>query len=909
MAMTPRFQSPGPTDAMRGKKSFRMTPFSLDVGAPTELDQGDAATLAPQSFSDMVNLDIGKMNGSPADKADDGFYANLISQIDPVELAGLAQSLSEALERDIQSNKEADELLAKAMSDLGFDRTKDERSEPFPGASAVVHPMFAQSVVSLASRAMRELMPPGGPAKPNITGKQSKERIEKSERAATFLNWQVTEQCPEYRTEYEKMLVVLGLSGDTVRKLYWDDDYNRPRSEFISSDQFVVPYGTTDLHSCPRYTHILYLFKDQTESYMDSGLWARVDIPPPQVPTRSKAKEKSDKIANQSPSEDTQDQQYEFAEMHVDIAFNSLPDYEENPEPEETEPVDGAALQMPEQGAEVVDLANLTAPNSDEMVSLPGTINTNDNNPEDQQVTGATDAPVARRKRPYIFTFDRQSKKVVAVRRNWKKNDDKARKRVWFIHYKLFPWVGWRGIGLYHLIGGLQRSATGALRALLDSAAIKTMPAGLRLKGARTSGTVIKFKPLDFVEVDAPGATDIRQVAMPLPFSGPDMVMFELLGFLVTNGTNFADVALQKVAEQNPNMPVGTTMALIEEGARVYNAIHTRLHFAQKEELRLLAELNYENLEDETIAEAFGGELVVSRDDFAGDVGIVPVSDPDVSNQMQRLARSDALLNLAIKAKELGVSANLQMAFKMSAKAIGSQEADELFPDDPQAQPLDPISELMALVKGRPVDAFPGQNHKAHIAFMRAIAQNPQYQPMIEAVAPQFAALGQSHLIFSIKQDIEAQLGFSLDQLAQSNPEGLNQISGEIAKAAAQLSTEDFFGIPTNSSIDNAAKLTEVARQEIAADQQKHRLKLINDREIENARLVAKREELLMELIAKIVMKMVEVDSQTERDAAKMADAVTARTETLMLSVAKMLSDKQERATDRKIKANGGNRK
>lgn len=887
------------------KKAFAATPFQMDVGSPYQGPEDDAAAaLNPVSMSEMVPLNLGALNGAPADQNDDSFYKNLADEIEgsnKTKLDGFINTLMQAVERDVETYSELDEVQARGIEEMGFDRSNDKRTEPFPGASAAIHPMLAQAVTELVSRAMKELMPPGGPARSKLYGKQTPVRQGKSTRATTYINWQLTEQCPEYRTEFEKMLTITAFTGDGTRKLYWDDDYNRPRSEFINSDQFIVPYGISDLETAPRYTHLMYLFEDQVEGYISGDLWRDVNLPKPTNASRSKTKEKSDKVTSQKPSSDDADAQYEIMEIHADAYFEGLgPDQMGDNKTEEPE---ARLQQKPEMTVEDApeSMVTLSALSGDGTAAEPES-----EAADTQTTTGTTDAGSgARKKKPFIITVERQSKKVLAIRRNWKQSDKKCRKRVWFMHYYLFPWTGWRGIGLWHMIGGLQKAATGSLRALLDAAILKSMPGGIRLKGSRTSGNEIRFRPLDYVEVDAPGATDIREVAMPLPFDGPSPVLFDLLGFLVQSGSMFASVATKPVAEMNPNAPVGTTLALIEEGGRVYNAIHARLHYSQKKELALLCELNYEHLDDKVTVEAFGNELVVSKEDFANDVGIVPVSDPEVSNQIQKMARSDTMLGLMERAKAQGVNANMQLGYKNAARVVGNEDVDELFPDPQQAQPLDPVSELQALIKNQPVDAFPGQNHVAHVAFLRAISQNPQYQMMIQNIAPQFVALGHAHLVMAIKDEIEKRMGGKIPELPpgqEMSPQQQQQmqqlqsrVADAVADAAQKLPTMDIFGTDPSGGQGHEQQLAlilgKAAMEEIAAKREQTRITTEADLQKTAAQLAADKERFMMEMMVKLTLEYAKLDSAEERDAAKLAATVAQSTGQMMERVIRLMHD------------------
>lgn len=661
-----------------------------------------------------------------AEEPADDFYRNLAEDLGDEALSSLASKVIREERIDRESRQEWDDQLAKGLQQLGFDRSRDQRSDPFPGASAVTHPLLAQSIVDIHARLMKEMLPAKGPVDTQIIGQETPQKRDRATRIKDHMNYQLTIEVPEYRDETDSMFMLLGAAGSCFKLIYWDMGAKRLRVEFILPDDFVVPYGAKSLENAPRYTRRLHMFDGEASAMQRSGAW--LDIPlgsPSGDDDISRVREVSDRIQGEDKPGESEYDQHLFLEQHRDCDEPELVGMDDAPE--------GMAL-------------------------------------------------------PYIVTVHVGTGKVVAIRRNWKQPVEDAapdyRKRVWFIHYKFLPWMGFYGIGLLHLIGGLGIAATGALRAMMDAAAIRNAPGGLRLRGSRVNGTTLTYSPLEFTEVDAPGVRKIQDIAMPYPQNPSDPAMFQLLGFLTQEGAKFASVTTQAIQDGTNNGPVGTTLALIEQGSMVYSDIHARQHYSAGKEFQLIADLNHEHLDDEVNFRVFGGENVISWQDYSGEVNVVPVSDPSIFSQAQRAARAQAELQLAEKASQMGVPVNLPLAFRNVAETLNLPDTDELFPEPQQAQPLDPVSEVQALKDGMPVKAFPGQAHDAHVQFLMSVAQDPKYQMLMPMIGPRLQALVADHLVLGMQADMA--LAMQQSGMMPQDPNQLAMIVAQIEQEQAQ---------------------------------------------------------------------------------------------------------------------------
>lgn len=792
--------------------------FALNVGSPTAGQAGPPDDTPMMDFSSALYGDAKAMM-----PGDDEHDANLAETIDAGELSRVAAELLEAIDRDIQGRKPLDELIAKAIRNLGFDRKTDVRSDYMEGGSGIIHPMLAMASVDFQARAMREIFPAAGPVKTEIVGDDSNADLRaKAERVKKLMNYQVTKECPEWRPSVDEMLMRLPIAGTAISKVPWDHINARPRRENVGLLDFICAVGTDSLQRSPRYTHRMRYWDAEVQEMMDAGFWREIDLPratDEEEDTETRDAERKPIGEDPTVATDGRDVQRQIYECHVEWEFESLEtaadeaDEIDDETAEEAEP--GADGSGEDQGIE----DEFSVPDIDEG---DGTIFAGGDT--DQRPTDPTEVAPAVQKTvlPYVVTIDKQSRQILAVRRNWAKDDPLRKKVVSFITRAMFPWNGIFGVGLFHLIGGLNTAATGALRALLDSAMVNNMPGGVKLRGSKTTAGRIQVQPMSFAEVDGPpGVVDIRQVLMPMPFGPPSPVLFQVMDYIVQAGMSFASVATQDLPTNAAQMAVGTMMAMIEEKGAVYSGVHERLHYAQAAELQLLHDLNGTYLEDAKTYRDFGGDMIAYRSDFDGTVDVLPVSDPTIFSQMQRSAKAQATLQLAQSAKADGVTVDMRAAYLNVAQTLNIQNFDTIFPEPDQAQPLDPVSEVAALLMGGAVQAFPGQAHQAHLDFLRATMADPQYAPLMAQIITRVQALAASHASLMRREEIEQAIGQPLPQPGQALPP---QVSMLIAQAAAQAAQDiakvrpplDQVEQQGQGAMDQAALITAQAQAKLA---------------------------------------------------------------------------------------------
>jgi hypothetical protein len=577
--------------------------------------------------------------------------ANLAQLLTPEERGALALELLEELRESERARQPFHDQMVRGIKALGFDRDKDKRSDPFPGASGVIHPAFAQAMVDMHARTAAQLSPASGPCRTVVLGKRSEEEIDRADRVARHINWQCTEQMREWQEEHDRLLMLVGAEGSSFKKLWYDPVLYRPRSQYIPSEYIVMPYSASDVMTSPIVGEKMLKTEQDVGEMMRSEFWLRHDIGAPCADVRTPISDALDQITGRfDPGNQIRRYAtYRYWECQCTRALGSK--------------IDGGRMGE------------------------------------------------------YLITVAESAQTVVAIRRHWRRDDRLRERRSMLQHYKLFPWAGPYGLGLWHLIGGLGQSATGALRALLDSAHWQNMPGGFRLAGSRLSGGTIQRRPGDYPEIQVPstGIKDIRSVIMPDPHTGPSQVLFELLGFLVETSEKFASIALQESAEGSANTPVGTTLARIDEGSRVYSEVFRRLHTAEGRELKEIFEIDKETIHQQMFYYTFT-EPEITIEDFRGGISIVPVSDPKSYSQLQRAMQADARLQLVLQAVQAGVEGiDMRAAFDAAAKALQLNDAAELFPKPKNPISADPFTENMAAMQGVPLAAKENQPHEEHM--------------------------------------------------------------------------------------------------------------------------------------------------------------------------------------------------
>ena len=527
--------------------------------------------------------------------------------------------------------------------------TYEERTQPFRGATGVTHPLLAEAATQFQAQAFNELLPPSGPVRTMVMGSETNDKVAQAQRVKTFMNFYITNVMEEYTPDMDQMLFYLPLAGSTFKKTYYDDTRGRAVSRFVPAENLIVPYETADLETCPNITQVVRMSLNDLRKRQLSGMYLDLEVLPAQKEL-SEIEGTIDRIDGIEPSQIDYD--CTILECHVDLDLEGYEDVDEDGEP-----------------------------------------------------TGI--------RVPYIVTMSLDNGQVLSIRRNYQEDDELKKKISYFTHYKFLPGFGFYGLGLIHTIGGLSRTATAALRQLIDAGTLSNLPAGFKARGLRIRDDDNPLQPGEFRDVDAPGGA-IRDSLMPLPFKGPDQTLFNLLGFVVQAGQRFATITDLKVGDGNSQAPVGTTIAMMEQGSRVMSAVHKRLHYAMRQEFKILARVMSESLPQEYPYSVSGGDQTIMAQDFDDRVDVIPVSNPNVFSQAQRIMLAQTKLQLAAQAPEMH---NMHEVFRDMYEALGVSDVDRLMKATPAEipEPLDPAQENINALDQLPMTAFEGQNHQAHI--------------------------------------------------------------------------------------------------------------------------------------------------------------------------------------------------
>lgn len=583
--------------------------------------------------------------------------------------------------------------------------TYEERSKPFRGATGVTHPLLAEAATQFQAQAFNELLPAGGPVRTSVIGAPTREKEQQARRVKEFMNYYITNVMEEYTPEFDQMLFYLPLAGSTFKKVYFDEALNRVVSKFVPAENLVVPYETSSLETCACITNVISMPLNQLRKLQVSGFYKDVPV----LPGQEVGDELTDEIDNiQGVKASNISHDVTLLEFHVEL---DLPGFE--------------------------DIDEL----SDE--------------------TGI--------KLPYIVTVVENSGVVLSVRRNFAEDDEERKKIQYFVHYKFLPGFGFYGLGLIHTIGGLSRTATAALRQLIDAGTLSNLPAGFKARGMRIRDDSEPLQPGEFRDVDAPGGA-IRESLMALPFKGPDTTLMQLLSFVVDAGRRFATITDLKVGDGNQNAPVGTTVAMLEQGTRVMSAVHKRLHYAMRQEFKLLTRVMHESLPQEYPFSVEGGDETVMAADFDDRVDVIPVSNPNIFSQAQRIALAQAQLQMATQAPQMH---NMHEAFRRMYDALGVKDVDKLLnqPSSQEPVPKDPAQENIDALENVGLKAFDGQNHDAHIVSHMLFSASP-----IAAQTPSIIMSLQKHVTEHVKIKAEEMAMMQFMQQSQGQPPNDDQM-------------------------------------------------------------------------------------------------------------------------------------
>ena len=547
----------------------------------------------------------------------------------------------------------------------------ENRSEPFQGASGATHPVLAEAVTQFQALAYKELLPADGPVRTQIVGKVDAMREQQSQRVKEFMNYQLMINMKEYEPEFDQMLFNLPLAGSTFKKVYFDSVLGRSVSKFVPAEDLVVPYSATSLEDAEAIIHVIKMSGNDLRKQQISGFYKDTDIGEPTYET-SDVKEKKDRIEGVSRSVSAE--MHTLLECHVELDLEGF---------------------------------------------------------EDRNIQTGEETGI---KLPYIVTVHDETGNVLSIRRNYGAQDPMKKKKEYFVHFKFLPGLGFYGFGLIHMIGGLSRTATAALRQLLDAGTLSNLPAGFKQRGIRVRDEAQPLQPGEFRDVDAPGG-NLRDAFMPLPFKEPSGTLLQLMGVVVQAGQRFASIADMQVGDGNQSAAVGTTVALLERGSRVMSAIHKRLYQAMKCEFMLLAE-NFATFLPKTYPyDVVGGQREIFASDFDQRIDIIPVADPNIFSQTQRISLAQTELQMAMSNPNIH---NVYEAYRHMYEALGVKDINTLLPPPAPMQPMDPASENIMALNGKKFQAFPKQNHQAHmdahIKFMGTmmVRNNPKALAMLQ---------------------------------------------------------------------------------------------------------------------------------------------------------------------------------
>jgi hypothetical protein len=666
----------------------------------------------------------------------------------------------------------------------------ENRTEPFQGASGATHPVLAEAVTQFQAMAYKELLPSDGPVRTQIVGAITPQKEQQAQRVKDFMNYQIMDQMQEYEPEFDQMLFHLPLAGSSFKKVYYDDLLGRAVSKFVPADDLIVPYTATSLDDAESVIHTIKISENDLRKQQVTGFYSDIELSPPAV-TEDKVTEKERELEGTKKTGKPGDV-YTLLECHINLDLEGFEDIGPDGEP-----------------------------------------------------TGI--------KLPYIVTIEEGSTKVLSIRRNYAPNDPKKNKIQYFVHFKFLPGLGFYGFGLIHMIGGLSRTATTALRQLLDAGTLSNLPAGFKQRGVRVRDEASPIQPGEFKDVDAPGGS-LRDAFYPLPYKEPSQTLLALMGIVVQAGQRFASITEMQVGDGNQNAAVGTTIALLERGSKVMSAIHKRLYGALKKEFKLLAKIIKTYLPPVYPYDVVGGAKEIKQTDFDDRVDIIPVADPNIFSMTQRITLAQTELQLATSNPQLH---NLYAVYRDMYTAIGVKNVDQILPPPAPPMPKDPSLEHIDALGGKPFQAFPGQDHRAHITahlnFMSTnmVRNNPTVMAGIQKnILEHISIMAQEQVQLEFNEQFQQMM--MMQQQAQMNPQiqqQLQQITQQIEGRKAVLiaeMTEEFMKeenkITSQFDSDPLLKLKSREVDLRAMENERKKEEMEKKVELERAKLVQSRE-------------------------------------------------------------------
>jgi hypothetical protein len=739
--------------APRGSPSGMQQPSPLGLNGLDYLDPEDQDD--EDIDPDDVEVTLADPLGDEESENDPppGFDDNLAETLlDGSTITSLCADLYTEFDEDLRSRRDWVTTYTEGLDLLGL--SIEDRTEPWPGACGVYHPVLAEALVKFQAETMGETFPAQGPVRTQIIGRETPEKRDASKRVEADMNFQLTEKMTEYRPEHERMLWGLGLSGNAFKKVYFDPSLNRQTAVFVPAEDVVVPYGASNLETAERVTHVMRKTKNEMAKLVANGFYRDCNLSDP-INTMDET-EKA--IAEKMGFQPINDERYKLLEMQVDLIIDDDPFRED----------------------------------TDDNVGLP-----------------------------YIVTLEKGTQEVLSIRRNWYDDDPLKAKRSHFVHYSYVPGFGFYAFGLIHLVGAFAKSGTSLLRQLVDAGTLSNLPGGFKTKGLRVKGDDTPISPAEWRDVDVPSGT-MRDNIMPLPYKEPSAVLFQLLQNIVDEGRKFAGAADMKLSDMSAQAPVGTTLAILERMLKLMSAVQARVHFAMKREFQLLKAIIRDYTPDEYTYDPEDGVRHAKKADYDA-VDILPVSDPNAATMAQKIVQYQAVLQLAASAPQIY---DMPYLHRQMLEVLGIKNASKLVPmaDDDSILPVDPVSENMNIINGKPVKAFIYQDHDAHIAVHTSAVKDPQIQqyvgqnPSAPIIMGAMSAHVMEHLAFAYRKQIEDQAGVPLPPPDAPMDEDTELAVSRLAAAAAQQVLQNKQAQAQNQQNQQASQdpIVQQAQQELA---------------------------------------------------------------------------------------------
>jgi hypothetical protein len=700
-------------------KTLNPAPTGLTAMQPTlDIDEQYAEPNEPEI---EIEIELDDDSEGEEDEAPPGFDDNLAEDMDDGQLTELAGDLLGEYDEDISSRKDWIQTYVDGLELLGM--KVEDRTEPWPGACGVYHPLLSEALVKFQAETMMETFPAQGPVRTQIIGEETPETRDAAQRVQADMNYQLTDVMTEYRPEHERMLWGLGLSGNAFKKVYYDPSFGRQTAMYIPAEDVVVPYGASNLETAERVTHVMRKTPNELKKLQAKGFYRDVEMADPVDSFDEVEKAIAEKMGFRASSDD----RYKLLEMHVDLVL-----------------------------------------------------------PDDEYAEDESKAGIAV---PYVITIEKATQTVLAIRRNWNPDDELKQKRNHFVHYSYVPGFGFYAFGLIHLVGAFAKSGTSLIRQLVDAGTLSNLPGGFKTKGLRVKGDDTPIAPAEWRDVDVASGT-MRDNIMPLPYKEPSQVLYSLLGTIVEEGRRFAGAADMKISDMSGQAPVGTTLAILERTLKTMSAVQARIHYAMKQEFKLLKVIIRDYTPDDYSYKPEVGPKRAKQSDYDR-VHVIPVSDPNAATMAQKIVQYQAVIQLAQSAPGIY---DMPYLHRQMLEVLGIKNAQKLVPlqDSDEMKPRDPVSENMDILNMKPVKAFMYQDHEAHLAVHMAAIQDPKIQQMVgqspnaQAIMGAMTAHMQEHLAFEYRRQVEEQAGVPLPPPNAEMDEKTELEVSRLAAAAAQ---------------------------------------------------------------------------------------------------------------------------